>query len=63
MIYSKCPHCGVSLAIDEDNNILGPGFREMEDVICPKCEEVVTEIFTTGYPSAKVIDAESSAGQ
>lgn len=54
MEYAKCENCGVSLKIEENDYM--PGCREMEEVFCPSCGKEVTKVFTSGIPSAYVID-------
>lgn len=49
-----CPNCGAKLEI-EDNDTT-PGCREMEEVFCPKCNEPILKVFTSGIPSAHVVD-------
>lgn len=32
-----------------------PGCREMEDVMCPICDHIITSVFTSGIPSVEII--------
>lgn len=45
-----CPHCTTKLKIEENDYM--PGCREMENVICPKCNKVCDRVFTSGTPRA-----------
>lgn len=47
-----CTNCGTKLRIDENDRT--PGCREMEEVFCPVCNELVTKVFTSGIPTATV---------
>lgn len=54
MYTCKCNNCNANLRV-EKNDIL-PGCREMEEVYCPNCFEIVDRIFTSGIPTAEVTD-------
>lgn len=54
MVYCSCPKCGAHLEIDENDTT--PGCRETEEVYCPNCHAEVTSVFTSGIPSATVVD-------
>lgn len=45
MIYCKCKNCQIHLEIDENDSI--PECREMEEVYCSECNELVTKVFTS----------------
>lgn len=53
MMYCTCENCGARLKIDKNDTMLG--CREREDVYCPICKEVVTTVFTSGFPTARVV--------
>lgn len=52
MTSCTCQNCGAKLCVDE--NDLTPGCREMEEVFCPVCHELVTRVFTSGIPVVSV---------
>ncbi len=52
MFICTCPKCGAKLRVEENDTT--PGCREMEEVLCPVCQEEVTKVFTSGIPSAYV---------
>lgn len=54
MQFMNCPECGIYLEIDDNDTT--PGCREMEEVYCPKCNAVVTKVFTSGIPTATPVD-------
>lgn len=49
-----CEKCSAKLEIYENDTM--PGCREVEEVFCPRCNELVTKVFTSGIPSVVVID-------
>lgn len=53
MISCNCPKCNAKLRVEENDT--APGCREMEEVFCPVCHEVVTKVFTSGMPVAFVV--------
>lgn len=53
MRYCSCPNCKQKCKIHE-NDIM-PGCREMEDVMCPICDHIITSVFTSGIPSVEII--------
>lgn len=54
MVYCTCSKCNSKLEIDENDYM--PGCRESEEVICPKCNNEVTTVFTSGIPKVSVIE-------
>lgn len=52
MVFCTCPNCGTKLCVDENDTT--PGCREMEEVFCPVCHELVTRVFTSGIPVVSV---------
>lgn len=54
MGFCTCPKCGAKLEIHENDTM--PGCRDMEEVFCPICKELVTKVFTSGSPSVYVIE-------
>lgn len=54
MIYCKCQSCGVSLEVSENDYMAG--CRESEEAICPKCNNVATKVFTSGIPTARLVE-------
>lgn len=52
MLYCTCENCNSKLRIYENDTM--PGCREMEEVFCPICKEVVAKVFTSGIPEAYV---------
>lgn len=46
MMYCKCEKCGVDLLVEENDTI--PWCREMEEFICPACNEIGGKVFTSG---------------
>lgn len=53
MMYCTCPECKVELEIDPCDTT--PGCREMEEVVCPVCNKIVTKVFTSGIPLVHVV--------
>jgi len=54
MMFCTCDNCNKKLRIEENDTM--PGCREMEEVYCPNCHKEVAKVFTSGIPSAYVID-------
>ena len=54
MVYVTCAKCNSKLEIRENDRI--EGCREREEVFCPVCNELVTEVFTSGFPTVKVLE-------
>ena len=44
----------LEIEIRENDRI--EGCREREEVFCPVCNELVTEVFTSGFPTVKVLE-------
>ena len=54
MRYCTCKNCGANLEIRENDTM--PGCRDMEVVFCPVCNEEATKVFTSGFPTAYVVE-------
>lgn len=53
MVYCTCENCGTELEVEENDYM--PGCREMEEVFCPECHNLVTKVFTSGTPTVHVV--------
>ena len=53
-MYCTCESCGVRLRIYKNDTMLG--CRDWEDVPCPICKTIVDTVFTSGFPTARVVE-------
>lgn len=58
MKLMRCPSCRKSLRIEENDYM--EGCREMEEVYCPSCYKLVTKVFTSGIPTASVVEEDKN---
>ena len=47
-----CPHCGKQFLVYEEEQI--PGFRNLEDMICPYCNSVVKQSMEFEYRTYEI---------
>ena len=52
----ECQRCGSLCEYDDKST--WDGNRDFEDIVCPKCGEVLNRVFTDLCPSARIINEE-----
>ena len=53
MTYIQCKKCKAKLKIEANDTM--PGCREMEEAYCPICHELVDKVFTSGFPTVRIV--------
>ena len=57
MLYTTCSKCNAKLEIKANDKM--EGCREFEEFFCPVCNELVTRVFTSGFPTVNVAEQEA----
>ena len=55
-----CQQC--KSLIEYDPTSTHEGLRDFEEIVCPRCDYVVTRVFTDLIPSVRVVDQQNRSG-
>jgi endogenous inhibitor of DNA gyrase (YacG/DUF329 family) len=53
----KCPNCGCT--VEYNDKSIWEGNRELEDVECPYCKELLDRVFIDGSPTPRIVKRDS----